>query len=55
VFNSVAIEVICKDTKEIYDIPLTIHYAVPRLTIEYEGASQVITLTSGKFMDIKLP
>lgn len=55
IFNSIAVEATCKEQKECFEIPLTIRYTVPKLTVEYEGASQVITLSQGKFMDIKLP
>jgi len=55
VYNSLTIAAICKDVVDRFEVPFIIHYTVPRLTVEYEGASQVITLSQGKFMDIKLP
>jgi hypothetical protein len=55
VYTSIAIAAGSKDTTERLEVPMIIHYTIPKLTVEYEGASQVIALSQGKFMDIKLP
>lgn len=55
VYNAITIEAASKDVSEVFQVPLIIHYTIPKLTVEYEGASQVLSMAHGKFMDIKLP